>query len=116
MASLIPKDKRQLRACLICGIVQNHHVFRDSGCPNCNRYVNMAGQNDMVTDCTSGTFDGVMAVLQPKKSWVCKFAHVNTSQPGIYASHVYGRVPEDIEDTLTRQGITYHPRDGSADE
>ncbi|KAJ1827868.1 transcription elongation factor spt4 [Coemansia sp. RSA 2708] len=116
MASLVPKDKRQLRACLICGIVQNNHVFRDHGCPNCNRYVSMAGQADLVADCTSGTFDGVMAMLQPKKSWVSKFAHVNNYRPGIYAAHVYGRVPEDVEEMLTQHGITYHPRDGTADE
>ncbi|KAJ1735281.1 transcription elongation factor spt4 [Coemansia biformis] len=116
MASLVPKDKRQLRACLICGIVQNHHTFRDMGCPNCEQYVKMARHNDVVADCTSGTFDGMMAVFQPKKSWVCKFAHVGGYRPGIYASHVSGRIPEDIEDALARSGIKYHPRDGSADE
>ncbi|KAJ1829925.1 transcription elongation factor spt4 [Coemansia sp. RSA 2711] len=76
----------------------------------------MAGQADLVADCTSGTFDGVMAMLQPKKSWVSKFAHVNNYRPGIYAAHVYGRVPEDVEEMLTQHGITYHPRDGTADE
>ncbi|KAJ2617774.1 transcription elongation factor spt4 [Coemansia guatemalensis] len=116
MASLVPKDKRQLRACLICGIVQNHHVFRDAGCPNCERLVKMAGQSDVVADCTSGTFDGITAVLQPRMSWVCKFAHVNNYQPGVYAAHVAGRIPEDIEDMLAQNGISYHPRDGSADE
>ncbi|KAJ1666370.1 transcription elongation factor spt4 [Coemansia sp. RSA 1813] len=116
MASVVPKDKRQLRACLICGIVLNHQAFRDHGCPNCESYVRMRGQNDVVADCTTTTFDGVMAMFQPNKSWVAKFAHVNSYKPGVYASHVTGRIPEDIEDALTQKGITYHPRDGTADE
>ncbi|KAJ2162361.1 transcription elongation factor spt4 [Coemansia sp. RSA 552] len=116
MASLVPKDKRQLRACLICGIIQNHHAFRDRGCPNCEPLVKMAGQPDVVADCTSTTFDGVMAALDPKKSWVCKYAHVEKSRPGVYAMHVTGRIPEDIEDLLVQARLTYHPRDGSADE
>ncbi|KAJ2373193.1 transcription elongation factor spt4 [Coemansia sp. RSA 2607] len=116
MASLVPKDKRQLRACLICGIVLNHHTFRDSGCPNCEGLVRMRGMNDVVTECTSSTFDGLMAVFNPSKSWVAKYAHVNTTKPGMYAAHVAGRIPEDIEDKLAQKGFTYHPRDGSAED
>ncbi|KAI7818260.1 transcription initiation protein spt4 [Kickxella alabastrina] len=116
MAALVPKDKRQLRACLICGIVLNHHTFRDIGCPNCESLIKMRGQNDVVTDCTSGTFDGLMAVFHPTKSWVAKYTHVNMSKPGMYAASITGRIPEDIEDTLAQRGFTYHPRDGTAEE
>lgn len=113
---LIPKDKRALRACLICGIVLNMHAFRDNGCPNCDRFVKMRGHSDLVTDCTSSTFDGMTAMFQPKGSWLAKFTHINSYVPGIYAAHVTGRLPEDIEDILTQNGITYHPRDGTAEE
>ncbi|KAJ2813314.1 transcription elongation factor spt4 [Coemansia furcata] len=116
MASRVPKDKRQLRACLICGIVQNHHTFRDQGCPNCDRYIRMRGRNDTVTDCTSAIFDGITAMFQPNGTWVGKFAHINNYEPGVYAAHVTGRVPEDVEDALAQKGITYHPRDGSAED
>ncbi|KAJ2526731.1 transcription elongation factor spt4, partial [Coemansia sp. RSA 1933] len=54
-------------------------------------------------------------MFQPSKSWVAKFAHVSNYKPGVYASHVTGRIPEDIEDALTQKGVTYHPRDGTAD-
>ncbi|KAJ2719986.1 transcription elongation factor spt4 [Coemansia sp. Benny D115] len=116
MATLVPKDKRQLRACLICGIVLNNQTFRDAGCPNCEPLVKMRHQSDMVTDCTSTVFDGVMAVLQPTKSWVAKYTHVNTFKPGVYAAHVSGRIPEEIEDMLAQRGFTYHPRDGTAED
>ncbi|KAJ2461813.1 transcription elongation factor spt4 [Coemansia sp. RSA 2322] len=56
------------------------------------------------------------ALFQPEDSWVGKFAHLNNNVPGVYASHVTGRIPEDIEDTLAQKGFTYHPRDGSAEE
>ncbi|KAI8324772.1 transcription elongation factor SPT4-like protein [Martensiomyces pterosporus] len=116
MSAVVPQDKRQLRACLICGLVKNQHMFRDRGCENCEPYVKMRGQQDVVADCTSSTFDGVMAMFKPSQSWVSKFSHVNAYVPGVYAAHVTGRIPDYIEDALSRKGITYHPRDGSAED
>ncbi|KAJ1883503.1 transcription elongation factor spt4 [Coemansia sp. RSA 1722] len=116
MASLVPKDKRSLRACLICGIVLNHQMFREHGCPNCEPLVSMRGQNDVITECTSSTFDGLMAMFHPKESWVAKYSHVNSFKPGMYAAYVSGKIPEDLEDKLAQNGFTYHARDGSAED
>ncbi|ORX73697.1 transcription elongation factor SPT4 [Linderina pennispora] len=91
-------------------------MFRDRGCDNCETYIKMRGHPDTVTDCTSSTFDGCVALFKPDASWVAKFSHINSFVPGVYAAHVTGRIPEYIEDKLAQRGFTYHPRDGSAED
>ncbi|PWA02641.1 hypothetical protein BB558_001205 [Smittium angustum] len=67
--------------------------------------------------------------MDPSKSWIGRWNHlskykvyyvdmsfgfyIDTYSPGIYASHVSGRIPEDVEDDLSQRGIVYHPRDGT---
>ncbi|KAF9170432.1 Transcription elongation factor SPT4 [Mortierella sp. AD011] len=114
MSSIIPTDKKQLRACLLCSLIKKQEQFLKSGCDNCESLLEMRGHMDRVMDCTSQHFDGAIAVMQPSESWVAKWQRIDKFEKGIYAVQVQGRLPEDIEDDLETKGIKYRPRDGSA--
>ncbi|KAG3269353.1 hypothetical protein H1C71_022247 [Ictidomys tridecemlineatus] len=54
----VPKDLRHLRACLLCSLVKTIDQFEYDGCDNCDAYLQMKGNREMVYDCTSSSFDG----------------------------------------------------------
>ncbi|KAJ3254928.1 transcription elongation factor spt4 [Boothiomyces macroporosus] len=93
MADIVPadKDRRKLRACMLCSLVKSFDQFRRDGCENCEDVLNMKDDSDRVMDCTSPTFEG-----------------------GIYAVQVVGKLPMDIQEQLLDKGIKYYPRDGTA--
>ncbi|KAI8060906.1 Spt4/RpoE2 zinc finger-domain-containing protein [Gongronella butleri] len=113
MSHVLPQEKKQLRACLLCSLVKNATQFRQDGCENCEEILRMKGSTDRVTDCTSSKFDGMITLMQPAESWVARWQRIEKFHRGIYAIRVYGRVPEDVEDELDRRGLDYRPRDGS---
>ncbi|CDR36797.1 CYFA0S01e04588g1_1 [Cyberlindnera fabianii] len=78
--------------------------FQEEGCPNC------ADVLDIGLATTSPTFEGLVAIGEPEKSWVAKWLRVNTYIPGLYAVKVQGRLPPDIAESLPY----YRPRDGTA--
>ncbi|KAL3314769.1 hypothetical protein Ciccas_006612 [Cichlidogyrus casuarinus] len=55
--AMIPNDLRNLRACLLCGLVKTLNQFQTSGCENCEEYLQMQGDRDEVYSCTSANFD-----------------------------------------------------------
>jgi transcription elongation factor SPT4 len=69
-ASVVPNNVRTLRACLICGLVKTAEQFSTSGCPNCD--IGDA-TGDYVSSCTTPNFEGMIAVIEPQKSWVAKW-------------------------------------------
>uniref|UniRef100_A0AAQ5Z1G3 SPT4 homolog, DSIF elongation factor subunit n=1 Tax=Amphiprion ocellaris TaxID=80972 RepID=A0AAQ5Z1G3_AMPOC len=54
----VPKDLRHLRACLLCSLVKTIDQFEYDGCDNCESYLQMKGNREMVYECTSSSFDG----------------------------------------------------------
>ena len=73
----VPKDLRNLRACLVCSLIKVtlnlvHHVLMDfiyvcvqtfeqfeyDGCENCEEFLRMKSNKDNIYDCTSSNFDG----------------------------------------------------------
>lgn len=127
----VPKDMRQLRACKLCSMIkvgslfcllttigmdplhikstsknfflQSFDQFLYSGCDNCERYLRMKGNREMVNDCTSSNFDGyvsstkddldpsiyslfssfrfsMVAMMSPEDSWVGKWQRIGTSR------------------------------------
>ena len=115
MSDHIPKDLRQLRACLSCslvkvrkflmlyysnikiyGIFQSMEQFETDGCDNCDVFLHMKSNREAVYDCTSGNFDGMVASCKPEDSWVCKWQRITKFKPGVYAISVSGRLPQDI--------------------
>ncbi|KAJ3312411.1 transcription elongation factor spt4 [Boothiomyces sp. JEL0838] len=116
MADIVPadKDRRKLRACMLCSLVKSFDQFRRDGCENCEDVLNMKDDSDRVMDCTSPTFEGVIAVMKPEGSWVAKWQRIDKFRKGIYAIQVVGKLPMDIQEQLLDKGIKYYPRDGTA--
>ncbi|KAH8999565.1 transcription initiation protein spt4 [Lactarius hengduanensis] len=112
-AAPIPAQARSknLRACLLCSIIQTPIDFRRNGCPNCEEIMQMKGSPDRIQACTTTHFDGSVAVVDPEKSWVARWQRTNKYVRGMYAITVKGRIPEDVEQELESQGIKYRPRD-----
>ena len=109
-------NTRSDRACMLCGIVQPQREFIIQGCPNCESIINFKSDDGLVQDCTSPTFEGLVALTNNQKSWVAKWLRIDGFENGLYATKVGGKLPPDIVSDLEEKGITYRPRDGSATE
>nr|XP_023869087.1 transcription elongation factor SPT4-like [Salvelinus alpinus] len=70
--------------------------FEYDGCDNCESYLQMKGNREMVYECTSSSFDGVIAQMSPEDSWVAKWQRISNFKPGVYAVTVTGRLPPGI--------------------
>ena len=92
----VPRDLRNLRACLLCSIVKSFDDFETQGCCNCERILGLRGNRDMIYDCTSSSFDGITANMSPEDSWVAKWLRIDNLSPGIYAISVSGKLPPGI--------------------
>ncbi len=103
----IPRDVRNLRACLLCSLVKTLDQFETDGCDNCDRYLSMKTDRDKVYECTSANFDGIIAAMQPDESWVCKWQKINRRVKGIYAVSVSGSLPAHVVGELKTMGIRY---------
>ncbi|KAK9381464.1 Spt4/RpoE2 zinc finger-domain-containing protein [Kockiozyma suomiensis] len=104
------------RACMVCGIVRTYNNFIEQGCPNCDSLLSLQNSEENVHACTSPSFEGMVAVAGPEKSWVARWLRVDGFQPGMYAIKVSGRLPEEIISSLDAQGVKYRPRDGSVQD
>ncbi|XP_019618274.1 PREDICTED: transcription elongation factor SPT4-like [Branchiostoma belcheri] len=87
--------------------------FVFDGCDNCEPYLQLKGNKDLVYDCTSSNFDGVVSMMSPDDSWVAKWQRINRFKPGCYAISTTGRLPPSIVRELKTHGITYRSRDTS---
>lgn len=78
-----------------------------NGCPNCEEVLGLRGNVDAIQECTSQVFEGIIALGDPKHSWVAKWQRLQDYKPGIYATKVVGTLPGDIEGDLQSAGIHY---------
>lgn len=62
------------------------------------------GQADLVEDCTSPVFEGLITLREPTKSWVAKWQRLDGFVRGMYAVKVSGNVSGDIGLLLTAPG------------
>ncbi|XP_037125426.1 transcription elongation factor SPT4 [Syngnathus acus] len=107
----VPKDLRHLRACLLCSLVKTIDQFEYDGCDNCESFLQMKGNREMVYECTSSSFDGVIAQMSPEDSWVAKWQRICTFKPGVYAVSVTGRLPPGVVRELKSRGVIYKSRE-----
>ncbi|CAF4442060.1 unnamed protein product, partial [Rotaria magnacalcarata] len=49
----IPNDLRNLRACLVCSLIKSAGMFEEDGCDNCEEFLPMKGNSELVYECTS---------------------------------------------------------------
>ncbi|RWS01661.1 transcription elongation factor SPT4-A-like protein [Dinothrombium tinctorium] len=107
----IPRDLRNLRACLLCSLIKSFEQFEYDGCDNCEEILGMKNNREMIYDCTSSNFDGFVALTSPDESWVAKWLKISRMHPGIYAISVSGKLPPGVIRELKSRGIPYKPRD-----
>nr|ADO28318.1 transcription elongation factor spt4 [Ictalurus furcatus] len=107
----VPKDLRHLRACLLCSLVKTIDQFEYDGYDNCESYLQMKGNREMVYECTSSSFDDVIAMMSPEDSWVAKWQRIGNFKAGVYAVTVTGRLPPGVVRELKSRGVIYRSRD-----
>mmetsp|Transcript_5500 Transcript_5500/g.13367 ORF Transcript_5500/g.13367 Transcript_5500/m.13367 type:complete len:103 (+) Transcript_5500:37-345(+) len=83
--AVVPKDVRQLRACIGCHLVKHVKQFERDGCENCEQ-----SHGDDYEDKMSVNFTGVAAIMQPNQSWVARWLRKQNMVPGCYALEVAG--------------------------
>eukprot|EP00900_Chrysochromulina_parva_P022942 jgi/Chrpa1/5281/Chrysochromulina_OHIO_Genome00006718-RA len=97
---VVPLGDKKLRACLF---------FREG---NDNvPCLSMAGDREMVYECTSANFDGMVAMMKPHESWVARWQGITNWVPGCYALRVKGTLRSEHIVTLEENGIRYKPLD-----
>ncbi|GMG56272.1 unnamed protein product [Ambrosiozyma monospora] len=104
------------RACMLCGLVQSLSQFRNDGCPNCESVLHLGDNEDLARECTSPTFEGLVAANGSESSWVARWLRIEHFVPGLYAVRVVGKLPDEIRVDLAQQGIDYRPRDGTVQD
>jgi len=109
----VPKDLRQLRACLVCSLIKSFDQFESDGCDNCETVLHLKNNRDNIYDCTSANFDGMIASCKPEDSWVARWQRISKFSKGVYAISVQGRIPPSIGRELRNAGIVYRSRDTS---
>ncbi|OAF64942.1 Transcription elongation factor SPT4 [Intoshia linei] len=104
MYNFISENVKNLRACLLCSLIKSESMFVEEGCDNCERIVEFQSNVDKVREFTSNNFSGMIFLTQPKKSWVAKWQGLVNCIPGIYAITVYGEIPIEYQEKLSKLG------------
>jgi len=97
---------------MVCSIVQPEAKFRRDGCPNCDEFLELRGNQDAITDCTSQVFEGLITMADTETSWVAKWQRLQGYAPGTYAVKVVGivckvRLECRVLETCANEGQSY---------
>lgn len=95
---------RNLRCCVTCRLVKTLDQFYEQGCENCP-FLDMVEDRERIDDCTTTEFQGMVAVIDPEKSWAAKWTHHKKHVPGCYALAVQSDLPQHITEILESNGI-----------
>jgi len=101
-----PNNLRGIRACKRCGILKTMEQFFDHGCENCP-FLEMIENDPRCMACTTAFFEGQVAVMDPRESWVAKWLRVDNYLPGVYAIVVIGTFDNMIKDILENRGCRW---------
>uniref|UniRef100_A0A7S2D8A4 Spt4/RpoE2 zinc finger domain-containing protein n=1 Tax=Haptolina brevifila TaxID=156173 RepID=A0A7S2D8A4_9EUKA len=111
MLPVVPLGDKRLRACLVTGLVKTEEQWYKDGNDNLD-CLNMKGDRDMVSECTSNNFDGLVAMMKPSESWVARWQGISVRfVPGCYALRVKGTLSNQHVITLENNGIPYRSLD-----
>ncbi|KAK5109242.1 transcription elongation factor spt4 [Meristemomyces frigidus] len=100
---------RNLRACMVCSIVQTQTEFARKGCPNCEEFLELRGNSDSIAEATSQVFEGLITLSDAGGSWVAKWQRLQDYKAGIYAVKVIGVLPDDYVAAAENAGVKYFP-------
>ena len=97
---LIPKKSRSMSACIGCGLLLDAEKWKqDKTCPNCQ----WRDDQLSIDDWTSSSYNGVLALFQPAKSWCSSWLKYNKNIPGLYCIDNLGEVKPEILHWLEEQ-------------
>jgi len=113
-APIVPAGTKRLRACLVSKLIKTEQQFVDEGCENVPE-LPMRGERETVLECTTTDFDGMVALMDPAKSWVGKWqgisartAHAGgTRRAGTGAGA--GRARRAAHPQPLHRPLTHHP-------
>ncbi|MCJ1275594.1 Transcription elongation factor SPT4 [Puttea exsequens] len=108
--------QRNMRACMVCSIVQTNARFLHDGCPNCEAFLGYINSQDVINECTSQVFEGLITLTSPTTSWVARWQRLDGYVSGIYAVKVQGTLTDEVRQAVEDAGVRYIPRDGTGDE
>lgn len=92
-----PTKPSSMRACIGCGLLCDSQEWSVTDeCPNCG--LKTRGKN--LDKNTSASFQGVIALLQPKKSWCSAWQKYKNNVPGMYCLDNLGEVTDEILEEL----------------
>lgn len=95
----------------MCNLIKTPQQFQVNGCENCT-FLRLNEDPEAIEQCTTTNFDGMIAMMNPEKSWVAKWQRMKkTLVPGCYAIAVHGRLPSHVVAQLDELGIKYKPRE-----
>ncbi|KAK8803520.1 hypothetical protein WA158_001214 [Blastocystis sp. Blastoise] len=102
----IPADVNSLCACKRCHLVKTKDQFYNDGCDNCDDFLHMKEDYDLVEQYTSIYFDGLISMFENTESWVANWEGIGSLKCGMYAIQVTGQLPEETQEDLRNRGIT----------
>lgn len=88
-AAELPPRLKGLRACLRCRLIKSSQQFMDEGCENCNE--ELGDDATAVENFTTPVFKGMIAMMEPKSSWIARWHRQENKARGMYAMKVYGQ-------------------------
>lgn len=103
-----PSQHRQLRACMVCSIVQPYAKFQREGCPNCD-FLELHLSAEAIAEYTSQVYEGLVMMGNPEGSWVAKWQRLEGYVGGVYAVKVVGSLSQDAVDLIESAGVKYIP-------
>ena len=97
------------RACLGCAMVKNIDQFYTQGCNNCEQFVHMKGCWQNIKRCSSDTYSGLIALMNPLSSEIECINNIDIGYvvPGMYAASVCGTLPRKLIQRMAEKGIVY---------
>ena len=108
---VVPLGDKKLRACLVTGLVKTEDQFYREGNDNVPA-LQMQNDREMVLECTSANFDGLISVMKPSESWAARWQGIKQDfVPGCYALRVRGTLKAEHVVTLEDNGIRYKSLD-----
>mmetsp|Transcript_9529 Transcript_9529/g.10244 ORF Transcript_9529/g.10244 Transcript_9529/m.10244 type:complete len:117 (+) Transcript_9529:76-426(+) len=106
ISNIVPDEFKALRACLRCGLIKTFIQFNERGCDNCE-FLDMEGNRERVNECTTSTFEGMIAMIDPGASWVAKWQRIVNYKPGMYCIELAGQLPDDALEYCEEYGLEY---------